>query len=86
MELYKQDKMPAELLGENIKKLYHEKTALQEALMSTIEAESAPFDLAKELTADAAQIWDFADESQKRRMMQSLISRIVLSESDIKIE
>ena len=45
-----------------------------------------PFDLVEELIADAAQIWDFADESQKRRIMQSLISRIILTDDEVKIE
>lgn len=29
---------------------------------------------------------DFADESQKRRILQSLVSRIVLTDDDVKIE
>jgi site-specific DNA recombinase len=86
MELYQRDGIPAELLGENINKLYNEKTALQSAITVVPEAELTPFDLVEELIADAAQIWEFADEPQKRRIMQGLISRIVLTENDIKIE
>lgn len=86
MELYQRDDIPAEILGEKINKLYNERTALQ----STIEPEKQPketsVDLVSELLADAAQIWDFADETQKRRIMQSLISRIVLTDDDVKIE
>lgn len=86
MELYQNDEIPTELLGEKINRLYNEKTVLQESLSPAAEPDSMPFDLAEELIADAAQIWDFADESQKRRIMQSLISRIVLTDKDIKIE
>ena len=45
-----------------------------------------PFDLVQELIADAAQIWDFADEAQRRRIAQSLISRIILTDDEIEIE
>ena len=86
MELYQNDEIPTELLGEKINRLYNEKTVLQESLSPVAEPDSMPFDLAEELIADAAQIWDFADESQKRRIMQSLVSRIILTDKDIKIE
>lgn len=86
MELYQQDDIPAELLGDKINKLYNEKTALQSAITPASEPESMPFDLVEELVSDAAQIWDFADEPQKRRIMQSLISRITLTDDDVEIE
>jgi len=86
MELYQHDDIPAELLGEKINRLYNERTALQDTLAPEVEQTTMPFDLAAELLSDAAQIWDFADEAQKRRIMQSLISRIVLTDDDVKIE
>lgn len=86
MELYQQDDIPPELLGDKINKLYNERTALQTALTPETEPEAMPFDLVKELLSDAAQIWDFADEAQKRRIMQSLVSRIILTDDDVKIE
>lgn len=86
MELYQQDDIPAELFGGKTNKLYSEKTTLQASLTPEETDETMPFDLAQELIADAAQIWDFADESQKRRIIQSLISRIVLTDDDVKIE
>lgn len=86
MSLYQQDEIPPELLGEQINKLYNEKSALQATLTPVDEADAQPFDLVEALIADAAQIWDFADESQKRRIMQSLISRIVLTDDEIEIE
>ena len=55
-------------------------------LVPEAEPSTMPFDLVKELIADAAQIWDYADESQKRRILQSLVSKIVITEDDIKIE
>lgn len=86
MGLYQQDEIPPELLGEQINKLYSEKTALQSSLTLVVEPEEQPFDLVQALIADAAQIWDFADETQKRRIMQSLVSRIILTDDDISIE
>lgn len=86
MELYQQDDIPPELLGERINKLYNERTTLQAAIVPEPESEAEPFDLVQELIADAAQVWDFADESQKRRIMQSLVSRIILKEDDVEIE
>lgn len=86
MELYQMDDIPAELLGEKINKLYGERTALQNTLVPEEEPAAVPFDLVKELIADAAQVWDYADESQKRRILQSLISKIVITEDDVKIE
>ena len=86
MELYQHDDIPAELLGEKINRLYNERTALQDTLTPEVEQTAMPFDLVEELLSDAAQVWDFADEAQKRRIMQSLISRIVLTDDDVKIE
>lgn len=86
MELYQKDDIPAEVLGDSINKLYAEKTALQNSITPEQVPEVLPFDLAQELIADAAQVWDFADDDQKRRIMQGLISRIVLTDEDIKIE
>lgn len=86
MELYQHDDIPAELLGEKINRLYNERTALQDTLTPEVEQTTMPFDLVEELLSDAAQIWDFADEAQKRRIIQSLISRIVLTDDDVKIE
>lgn len=86
MELYQQDDIPPELLGDKINKLYNERTALQSSLEPVVESTTMPFDLVEELLSDAAQVWDFAGEAQKKRIMQSLISRIVLTEDDVKIE
>lgn len=86
MELYQQDDIPAELLGERINRLYNERTALQSTIAPEPEPDTAPFDLVQELIADAAQVWDFADEAQKRRIVQSLVSRIILTEDDVEIE
>ena len=86
MELYQRDDIPPDVLGEKINKLYTERTALQASITPEKEPEEVSVDLVSELLADAAQIWDFADESQKRRIMQSLISRIILTDDDVKIE
>ena len=86
MSLYQNDEIPTELLGEQISRLYNEKTTLQAAVTPVVEPTAMPFDLVQELIADVAQIWDFADEAQRRRIAQSLISRIILTDDEIEIE
>ena len=86
MELYQQDDIPPELLGERINRLYGEKTALENTLAPVVEQDTVPLDLVSELIEDAAEIWDFADEGQKRRILQSLVSRIVLTDDQVDIE
>ena len=87
MQLYQLDDMPADVLGNNISKLYNEKTSLQQSIVKeeTNEKELT-FDLAMELLKDASNIWEFADRGQKRRILQSIIDRIVIDEENIKIE
>lgn len=88
MELYQRDDIPADLLGDRIKKLYAERIAL-EAVLEPAEPEdegNVPLDLVEALISDAAQVWDFADVSQKHRILQSLVSRIVLTGDDVEIE
>ena len=84
--LYQVDEIPPEILGNSINKLYTEKTTLQSTLQSFNEVDVTSFDLVKELLKDTAQIWDFADDSQKRRIIQDLIKRIVLTDDDVNIE
>lgn len=86
MELYQQDDIPPELLGEKINRLYSEKTALENSIAPVEETNAMPLDLVTELITNAAEIWDFADENQKRRILQSLISRIVLTDDQVDIE
>ena len=86
MELYQQDDIPPELLGEKINRLYGEKTALENSITPVEETNAMPLDLVAELITNAAEIWDFADENQKRRILQSLISRIVLTDDQVDIE
>lgn len=86
MALYQQDAIPAELLSENISKLYNEKNSLSETLIPSVEEPERPFSLVQELIQDAAKVWDYADEAQKRRILQSLVTRITLTGDDVKIE
>ena len=86
MELYKIDGIPPEILGDNINKLYTEKTALQASIKPAEEIVETLFDLVEELLKNAAQIWDFADESQKRRIIQDLIKKITLTGDNVDIE
>lgn len=86
MELYQHDSIPTDVLSDKINKLYNEKTALQTSLEPVQTNNVIPFDLVLELISDAAQIWDFADVSQKRRVLQSLIRKITLTDDNIDIE
>ncbi|MBR1728184.1 MAG: hypothetical protein IJ728_01470 [Selenomonadaceae bacterium] len=86
IELYQQDGIPPELLGDKINKLYNEKATLQSSLEPVQEITETSFDLVEALLADAAQVWDFADEAQKRRILQSLIKKITLTDDNVDIE
>jgi len=86
MELYQIDGIPPEILSENINKLYNEKTSLQDMLKPEKEIADVSFDLIEALLQNAAQVWDFADESQKRKILQDLIKRIVLTDDNVDIE
>ena len=86
IELYQQDCIPPELLGDKINKLYNEKATLQSSLEPVQEITETSFDLVEALLADAAQVWDFADEAQKRRILQSLIKKITLTDDNVDIE
>ena len=86
MGLYQHDSIPIEILSENINKLYNEKTTLHASLEAVPVDNTFSFDLVQELISDAAQIWDFADETQKRHILQGLIHKITLKDKDIKIE
>lgn len=87
MDLYQSDGIPPEVLGDNINKLYNEKVALETSLeRRAVSTADMPFDLAEELLKDASQIWDFADVKQKRRIIQSLINKITLTNEKVDIE
>ena len=87
MELYQVDGIPADVLAVNINKLYNEKTSLQEMLQpKEVPSDNMPFDLVEELLKDAAQIWDFADDLQKRKIVHSLIKKITIYGEKVEIE
>lgn len=86
MGLYQTDEIPVDVLRDNISKLYNEKTNLQARTNEKPKTDTMPFDLAQHLLSDAAQVWDFADLEQKRRILQSLIKRIVLTGDKFSIE
>jgi site-specific DNA recombinase len=83
---FAKDLIPAELLSEHMGKLNNEKSALQASLAVKVEVAATPFDLTEKLAANAVQVWEFANESEKRKILESLISRITLTDKDIKIE
>lgn len=86
MDLYQVDGIPPEILGEKINALYHEKSTLELTIVPDEESEAKSFDLVEALISNAAQIWDYADEAQKRRILQGLIKRIVLTGENVEIE
>ena len=59
---------------------------LQAKLKTVEEIVTTPFNLVEELLHNAAQIWDFSDKSQKRRILQDLIRRIILTDNNVDIE
>ena len=85
MDLYQQDGIPPELLGDKINTLYNERVSLQSCLVPVEEPNIKSFDLIKELLSDAAQVWDFSDVLQKRRILQSLVSKIILTDDKVEI-
>ena len=86
MELYQIDGIPADILGANINKLYNEKTSLESMLTVETESETISFDLLEKMLHDAAQIWDFADVEQKRRIIRTAVKRIILTGDNVDIE
>lgn len=86
MDLYQVDGIPPEILGEKINILYHEKSTLESMIAPVEEPEIKSFDLVNELISNAAQIWDYGDKDQKRRILQCLIKRIVLTGDNVEIE
>ncbi len=87
MLLYQKDNIPADILSNNISKLYNEKLSLQDSITKETPPRSTnSFDLETELLKNAARIWDFADTEQKRRILQSLITRITLDGKNVDIE
>ena len=86
MELYKIDGIPADILGANINKLYNEKKSLEQMIVVETKPEELPFDLLEKMLTDAAQIWDFADLEQKRRIIKTAIKRITLTDDNVDIE
>lgn len=86
MDLYQVDSIPLKILGEKINALYHEKSILEVTIATVEKPEITSFDLVEEIISNAAQIWDYADEDQKRRILQGLIKRIVLIGDNVEIE
>lgn len=86
MELYQIDEIPADILSSKINQLYNEKTTLENSINKQHSESILSFDLVESLLSDAAQIWDFANTDQKRRILQSLISKIVITDDTVNIE
>ena len=86
IELYQMDSIPADFLSENVNKLYQEKNMLQKSLQSMKKEPAYTFDLVQALLENASKIWEFADDSQKRRILQDLILKITLTDDKVDIE
>lgn len=85
MDLYAQDSIPSQVISKKISALLAEKSALQKMSPSKGGLTAPPLDIVQQLIENAEQIWDFSDDHQKKRILQSLIDKIVLSGENIEI-
>jgi site-specific DNA recombinase len=89
MDLYQNDTIPADVLSARIEKLYREKLAVDAQLAALVpprpkvdyDAESIT-----EIIAEVALYWDDAEPEQRRRIIQTLVRRIVLDGDAVNIE
>jgi site-specific DNA recombinase len=89
MDLYQNKDMPANVVSARIEKLYSERSALEEQLgkLRPMKAqEDLDMKVITQIIADAGAIWEQADISDKRQILQTFINRIVLDGENIKIE
>ncbi|MCL2773202.1 MAG: hypothetical protein FWD71_07605 [Oscillospiraceae bacterium] len=89
MDLYQNESIPADVLGERIEKLYKEKISLSEQLerLSPKKKETDfNIDGVVAILKDINVIWNYASVEQKKNIAKTLINRIVLNDDDVKIE
>ncbi|MDR1572378.1 MAG: recombinase family protein [Clostridiales Family XIII bacterium] len=89
MDLYQAENLPADILSARIDKLYREKLAFAEQLNKLEpQAQKKDYDAAgiSELIAELSTVWESADQSEQRLIMETLIDRIVLDGNTIRIE
>jgi site-specific DNA recombinase len=89
MDLYQTDQIPTDILSSRIDKLYRDKLTSAEAL-NNIEPQLPPKDYdvegVSEMLGDLSTIWDTAEQSDKRLILETLIDRILIDGENIKIE
>jgi site-specific DNA recombinase len=89
MDLYQNDTIPADVLSARIEKLYREKVALDEQLSSLVPpAPKVDYDAESitEMMKEFALYWDDAEPEHRRRIIQTMVRRIVLDGEDVNIE
>ena len=89
MDLFQSDNIPADVLSARIDKVYKDKVALTEQL-EKLEPQEQKKDFDSKGTADflaeLSVVWDAAETSEKRLVLESLVNRIMLDGDTIDIE
>ena len=89
MDLYQSKAIPMNVVSVRIEKLYNERTAIEEQLYKIEpqgDKEEINLEAVADLINDAGAIWGFADTSDKRQILQTLINRIVIDRDNVNIE
>jgi site-specific DNA recombinase len=92
MDLYADEKLPAETISAKVDKIYREKLALVAQIEEIEPPEDEYDDTADDaetvagILADFALIWDTSDTDERRKILTYLIKRIVLDGDSVKIE
>lgn len=89
MDLFQSDSIPVDVLSARIDKVYRDKTKYVEQLEKLeLAVPKKDFDTesASEMLADLSAIWENADQSEKRLILEALIDRIILDGDGVTIE
>ena len=87
MDLYQANNIPVEIISKRINQAYEEKKLLEEKLANLPQdEESLSGDDIKELLKNTALVWDLADIPQKRKILATLIDKIIVYPDKIDIK
>jgi site-specific DNA recombinase len=89
MDLFQADNIPVEVLTTRIDKIYREKVALSEQLEKIApQVPQKDFDAASviEMLTGLSNVWESANQQEKRLVLETLIDRITLDGNIVNIE
>jgi site-specific DNA recombinase len=89
MDLFQADSIPADVLSLRIDKVYREKVALAEQLEQIApQTPKKDFDTVSvaDMLTDLSTVWESAEQSEKRLILETLITRITLDDETVNIE